>query len=104
MRKAEKQYYNKLAECEQDMKKTWCVLNKLTGKNKQKSTQCEFIIENTQWKNYCYALNDFYINVGPSLADKINCDNVTLYYDDFLKEINCEKIHVCYTYKWREST
>ena len=34
------------------------------------------------------AFNDFYINVGPSLADKIDWSNINVKYDDFLKAID----------------
>ena len=95
LRKAEKQYYNnKLAECKNDMKGTWNVLNKLCGRNKEKPKQCEFIINKGakvhNEKCITDAFNDFYINVGPQLASKIDSDNVKLNYDDFLKDVNCE--------------
>ena len=94
LRKAEKQYYrDKQNRCKKDMKATWSILNMLIGKSKQKSSQCEFIRENGQeihnGNRIANAFNDFYINVGPSLADKIDSSNVNLNHNDFLKDIEC---------------
>ena len=67
----------------------------LIGRGKQKSIQCEYIVDKGQevhnGKCIANAFNDFYINVGPTLADKIDCSNVNHNYSDFLKDVKCEK-------------
>ena len=90
LRKAEKQYYsNKLNECKKDMKGTWAILNNLIGRRRQQATHCEFILDKGSkiynGKQIANAFNDFYINVGPSLADKIDSSNIRVKYNDFFK-------------------
>ena len=83
LRKAQKQYYvNKLAEHKGNMKYTWSILNELIGRGKKKSTLCDYIVKNNDriYDNIAIAnaYNDFYINVGPELANNIDCTNVNI--------------------------
>ena len=76
------------------MKEKWKILNKLCGRSKEKAKYCEFIINKGvkvhNEKCIADAFNDFYINVGPTLANKIDSANVKLSYDEFLIDINCK--------------
>ena len=93
LRKAQKQYYvNKLAEYKGNMKYTWSVLNDLTGRGKRKSTLCDYIVRNKvkiyDENEIANTFNDFYINIGPKLANDIDCSNVQIKFDDYIKGID----------------
>lgn len=77
LRSAEKSYYcNKLEECRNDMKKTWKILNDVTKrKTKSNRYQKEFVCDGimiNDGKTICNKFNDFFTNIGPNLAEKIN--------------------------------
>ena len=79
IRAAEKNYYtNKLVEVKDNMAKTWCVLNKMTGREQTHKTikQIEIndeIIENPS--TITDKFNDYFANVGLELANKIAPSN-----------------------------
>ena len=64
------------------MKYTWSILNELIGRGKKKSTLCDYIVKSNDriYDNIAIAnaYNDFYINVGPELANNIDCSNVNI--------------------------
>ena len=58
------------------MKKTWSTINQLINKNKKThSIPNLFTDDNRSYENFqdiCEGFNNFFINVGPSLADEIH--------------------------------
>ena len=93
LKKAEKQYYrNKLENSINDIKGTWAVINEVLRRGKKGNVDCEFVLKNNN-KVYdkldiANIFNDFYINVGPNLADEINAEKVDTEYDTFLKNVD----------------
>ena len=81
VRKAKKEYYfSKFNEFSSNMKKTWSTINQLINKNKKThSIPNLFTDDNRSYENFqdiCEGFNNFFINVGPSLADEIPfCEN-----------------------------
>ena len=80
LRNARRTYYCQLFEAhKEDTGQTWKSINELLGRNKSKSQQIEKISigENgergsiTTPNEICEAFNDFFVNVGPNLANKI---------------------------------
>ena len=93
LKKAERMYYrNKMDKYKGNIKETWSVLNSMLGRNIRKSTLCDYIVKEGVKINNASAIanefNDFYINVGPKLADKIDNSNVTGSFLDYLVDIN----------------
>lgn len=87
LRYCEKKYYDDLFEkSKRDAKKTWNIINSLirpSTKNKKKEYE-EMLNENTKHKDIANGFNDFFTNIGPKLANKINTSNNTNI-RDFLK-------------------
>ena len=102
LRFSEKQYYTQLLSKYRDnVKKTWCVLNDVIKKKNNISTlPREFVSDNKIIKGkteIANGFNDFFVNVGPKLAENIpvhNDINVTNYMVDrndktmFLSPVN----------------
>ena len=93
IRKAERSYYRcKLEQCKNDVKGTWTVINQVLKKDKTRRTECEFMYKGDK-KVYdsleiVNMFNDFYINVGPNLANTIDVSNKDIEYDTYLKDVN----------------
>ena len=75
LRQAEKKYYSdKLNKVQGNMHKTWTVLNEIIGKKRDHKTIEQLEINNKTIVNkqlIADKFNDFFVNIGPSLADKI---------------------------------
>ena len=74
--KAEKDHFAKLLEANKsNMKKTWMILKDIINKNRQSRVQSQFKISDgstiSNKQMISEKFNDFFINIGPSLADKI---------------------------------
>ena len=77
--KAERKHYsNLMEENKNNMKKSWAVLKEVINKRKSVTSCSRFMIndkvisDNLKISN---GFNSFFVNVGPSLADKIPSDN-----------------------------
>ena len=75
LRKSEKEHYDSLMRRYQsNVKKSWGVIKEVINRNKVKKCNDTFLInghEESDIKKICNAFNNFYVNVGPSLASKI---------------------------------
>ena len=76
IRAAEKIYHcDLISKYRNDSKKMWSVIKNVINKNKRIQYQDEFKLNDgsltTDMKLVCNKFNDFYINVGPSLSEKI---------------------------------
>ena len=74
--KAEKDHYAKLLEANKsNMKKTWGILKNIINRNKTKKIQSQFKLNDGSITSNKLVIsdkfNDFFINIGPTLADKI---------------------------------
>ena len=74
---------------------TWSILSKVIKTDKKQTNDCEYMNKNNRkvYDNQESAnmFNDFYINVGPKIASKIDTNHVQLQYDTYLKDLNVEK-------------
>lgn len=119
LRQSEKDYYNKvLSYHKNDIKATWKVLNKLINSKCSNSGLPNSFTHNdkviSDKKEIANGFNNFFVNVGPSLAGKITppeSGNVNDYLKGeyinsmFLKEVNeCELIQVVKKFKPKKST
>ena len=80
--KAEKEYYSKLLEANRgNMKKTWSVLKEVINKKKYSKTQTQFKLSDgsllSNQSLISEKFNDFFINIGPNLAEKIPSQTIT---------------------------
>ena len=76
MRNVERQYYEDQLELyRNDMRKSWKVIKEIIGKNTTRDkSPPEFIINNISTNNpeiICNAFNDYFIDIGTQLANKI---------------------------------
>ena len=77
LRNEEKRFYqNKLFQYKSDIKNTWRILNQVIGKNKSTSNQNSTSFLNngkliSDKNDIAKSFNDFFSNIGPSLAQKI---------------------------------
>ena len=76
LKRAEKIHYSELlSNCQDNMKKTWQIMKDIVNKNKTKQLQTKFKLSNgnytTDGSVISNKFNDFFINVGPTLAAKI---------------------------------
>ena len=74
--KAEKDYYSKLLDANKgNMRKTWGIIKDIINKNRNKKIQTQFKVNDelitTDKTLISEKFNDFFINVGPTLASKI---------------------------------
>ena len=85
LRFEQKKYYCKLIEDHKgNMKKTWQILNRCINKNKQVSCLPKCFkannVEVSENKDIANGFNNFFVNVGPSLAKSIpECDGKSFY-------------------------
>ena len=69
-------YNNKFQTSKNDMKKTWKTINNILGRKKSALIQAQF--KNSHGENIsdpqliANDFNDFFVNIGPKLASKIN--------------------------------
>ena len=86
VRMTEKKYYEqKFLEATNDMKKTWKIIKNIISKNKSNIITDTFLVngKKTVDKNIIVnKFNEYFVNVGPSLANKIQSSNV--HYQQFL--------------------
>lgn len=79
MRIAEKQYYKNLLDTNKnDLKKTWKILNKIINKNKKATFQSRFKKGDTyltEPEDIANGFNNYFANIGKSLAEKIPRQN-----------------------------
>ena len=76
LRKAEKVYYsNKLQQYKGDMKETWRILNSFIKKRNQQPKISGYHDKNNTFlhsdKDIANGFNNFFVNIGPDLAEKI---------------------------------
>ena len=89
LRNAEKHYYTEqLLMVKRDVKSTWRFLNNIISKKKKSQNYTGSFIKAGKLTNdkseVAQGFNDFFVNIGPDLADKIpNCENKD--YNDFIK-------------------
>ena len=84
LRVAEKQYYeHKLFQYKGDLKLTWKTLNLLIHKKARKMPSVSEFLRDGQIiksnRDIANGFNNFFVQVGPQLADKIVCDNNVQY-------------------------
>ena len=79
MEKAQKDHFSQLmAKHKNNLKKSWNILKNAINKKKSKTQCTRFLIDgklNTDKNDIANGFNNFFVNVGPSLADKIPSDN-----------------------------
>ena len=74
MRKSKTDFYHKeIGKCAKlkDLKKTWSLINSLTGKNNKSTSITEILMNNnsvSDSKLIAESFNEYFVNVGPSLA------------------------------------
>ena len=94
LRFAEKEYYSKLLDQHRNnVKKTWQVLNEIIQKRNGCATvQEEFSLadgsKTTNRKQVSELFNNFFVNVGPSLASKIGTETTNVQIGDYLGASN----------------
>ena len=75
VREAERKHYLNLLTKEKDnFKKSWNVLKEIINKNKQHNKQAHFIHNNIKYTkpaDISEKFNDYFVNIGPTLASKI---------------------------------
>ena len=76
LQKAKKQHFSgQLVVNKNDLKKTWQIMQDIVNKNKKKKIQTKFKVENGGLTSDSLLIsnkfNDFFVNIGPSLAMKI---------------------------------
>ena len=75
MFKAEKDHYDKLiCNSKNNLKKSWRILKDIINKKQQSGSKSRFLVNNrivTDSKEICNGFNDFFVNVGTTLAKKI---------------------------------
>ena len=78
MRKTKADFYHReIGECAKlnDLKKTWSLINSLTGKNNKANNITEISVNNcntTNSKLIAEAFNEYFVNIGPNLASEAN--------------------------------
>ena len=80
IRLAKQRYWeNRLSEAKHDMKRMWNSINSLLGKNKSKKELPEYFMHENKTikdpKDIANIFNNFYVSIGPSLADSLPCVN-----------------------------
>ena len=71
-------YKEKLTLCQNKSKETWAVLNEMLSRTKKSKTVDEILVNGTKITNYediANHFNNFYVNVGPELANNIPVSN-----------------------------
>ena len=94
LRKHEKEYYKKVLEINKNnMKKTWSIIKNVTNNFKQSKANESFSYNNsiiTEKKIMSDKFNDYFINVGKTLAAQIPKSGPS--FDKYLPEPNPESI------------
>jgi len=79
IRTTEKKYYeDKFMEATDDMKKTWKIIKTIISRNKQNSPTESFVNNGkliTDKNAIVQKFNDFFVNIGPTPASKIQPTN-----------------------------
>ena len=76
MRKTKAEFYHReIGECAKlsDLKKTWSLINSLTGKNNKSNNITEISVNNRNISNsklIAEAFNEYFVNIGPNLASE----------------------------------
>ena len=80
LRKAEKAYYDDIfTENKSNLVKSWKIIKSIINKNSVSKTTTKFIINNTETDNkleISESFNNFYVNLGSSLAEKLPSTDV----------------------------
>ena len=89
IRAAKKEYYvNEFTKYKNDIRKTWDTLDGIICNNKMKSEYPRFSTDKGQQvtgdKNIADKFNEFFTQIGPSLANSIDIANTTTF-DTYLK-------------------
>jgi len=97
LRKAEKAYYNKrLINNKNDIRNTWKILNTIIRKQNNTQNSCEiFKINNVEVKDktkIANGFNDYFANIGPTLAKDIPLTNDGIEMTDFLRKSNANSL------------
>lgn len=96
LHKAERNYYRSLLfKCRNNMKKSWKVLKDVINHKKKSASSSRFKVNDiitSDKKRISNGFNDFYINVGNNLAQKI--PNSTRTPKDFVKDFNPNSMFV----------
>ena len=90
MRKSKSRYYQqKIEECEKtNPKATWRLINNLTGKSHKSNYVTEIELDNgsvVSGSDISEAFNDYFINIGPKLADESTSNSINNDVDKYLK-------------------
>ena len=90
IRQAKKDYYcNKISAEKQDPKVTWKTINSLIGKHIKPTKVNELVVNNTKLTSpdeISEGFNDFFSNIGPNLAEKI--EKTEYKFKDYIKHTN----------------
>ena len=89
-------YYNSnFEQYISDVKGIWAVINDIIRKNKCTTKKSEYMFQNNKKvfdkQVIANMFNDFYINIGPKLANAIDVNNIDVKYDTYLKDLNVNK-------------
>ena len=80
LRRAERNHYDELFDRhKQNLRKSWELIREITNKNRSKAQSYALTIDGTETndpKVICKAFNEYFANVGPSLAEKISPANI----------------------------
>jgi hypothetical protein len=84
MRKSKIDFYHKeIGDCtySNDFKKIWCLINSLTGRNNKSSSITEISVNDnnsiTDSKLIAESCNEYFVNIGPSLASAASEEPLT---------------------------
>ncbi len=94
MRKSKIDFYHKeIGDCTnlKDFKKIWSLINSLTGKNNKSTNITEIVVSNnsiTDSRLIAEYFNDFFVNIGPSLASEASEDPLAQHITDSFQSSN----------------
>ena len=92
LRTAERNHYDTLLiQHKGNIRKSWSIIKEVITKKKQMHKSSKFFIDNKFTSDNCKiadAFNKFYVNIGPTLAKKINHSNIepTSYINEYVPE------------------
>ena len=84
-------YANALHENKNNLKKTWNIINELTSRKQYNSHVSELKVNGSSITNpqeLSNEFNDYFVNIGPKLADKITCNQNTNSYMEYLEPLD----------------
>ena len=101
IRTAKKEYYvNEFTKYKNDIRKTWETLKGIICKNKMKSEYPPFLMDMGQQisgdKNIADKFNEYFTQIGPSLANSIDIANMATFHT-YLKKPNSSSFQFQYT-------